>query len=50
MMKKNVSFMIGASAVYSINTLYLNEKLSENEIDFEVYNLADAWQIRLQDD
>ena len=38
--KKRI-FLIGASAVYSINTLYLNEKLSENEINFEVYNLAD---------
>ena len=39
--KKRI-FLIGASAVYSINTVYLNEKLSENEINFEVYNLADA--------
>ena len=38
--KKRI-FLIGASAVYSINALYLNEKLSENEINFEVYNLAD---------
>jgi len=33
--------LIGGSTVYSINALYLNEKLSENEINFEVYNLAD---------
>ena len=38
--KKRI-FLIGGSTVYSINTVYLNEKLSENEIDFEVYNLAD---------
>ena len=38
--KKRI-FLIGGSTVYSINALYLNEKLSENEINFEVYNLAD---------
>ena len=38
--KKRI-FIIGGSTLYSINALYLNEKLSENEINFEVYNLAD---------
>ena len=38
--KKRI-FFIGASTVYSINAVYLNEKLSESEINFEVYNLAD---------
>ena len=38
--KKRI-FITGGSTVYSINTVYLNEKLSENEINFEVYNLAD---------
>ncbi len=38
--KKRI-FIIGASTVYSIDTAYLNERLSENQINFEVYNLAD---------
>ena len=38
--KKRI-FITGGSTVYSINAVYLNEKLSENEINFEVYNLAD---------
>ena len=38
--KKRI-FIIGGSTIYSINAVYLNEKLSENEINFEVYNLAD---------
>jgi len=38
--KKRI-FFIGGSTVYSINAVHLNEKLSESEINFEVYNLAD---------
>ena len=39
--KKRI-FIIGGSTLHSINAVYLNEKLSESEINFEVYNLADA--------
>ena len=39
--KKHI-FIIGGSTLHSINAVYLNEKLSESEINFEVYNLADA--------
>ena len=38
--KKRI-FIIGGSTVYSINAEYLNKKLSENEINYEVFNLAD---------
>tara|TARA_B100000029_G_scaffold296048_1_gene289336 strand:- start:4622 stop:5488 length:867 start_codon:yes stop_codon:yes gene_type:complete len=39
--EKNKIFLIGSSNLYSINATKINEKLSQNNENFIVYNLAD---------
>ena len=34
-------FLIGSSAIYPIDAKYINQQLSLNDIDYELYNLAD---------
>jgi hypothetical protein len=39
--KKSRVFIVGSSSVYSLNSRYISETLSENQLEYDVYNLAD---------
>ena len=39
-LKKRI-FLLGSSSVYPIDVQYINSQLSLNELNYEIYNLAD---------